>query len=597
VIKQTILPRVLIIDDLFGRIHSDRRNEERASLCGQYLLADVTSDEYTGFEAQEILNPVAEAVFYRGQRPLNSRLGDIVENDLESTLEFVRKGWTDKRQSPWAMVLLDLCFYTGKVTEDSSQRKGLGMPEGRRNDDDPSHYFGLEILKALHNFFPDLPVVILSSKPRAEVSREFSYYGALGFLPREDSNSPELLREYLQRHGLLQDAEIVGQSISLLVALRAARRASETDKNLLLRGETGTGKEEIAKYIHRQRSGPTDAKFTVINSPVFTSELFASELFGIESKVATEVQKRPGLLWLANEGDVFFDEIADMIPRAQAAILRVLEERSITPVGSSTSYPIGIRFLSATNADVETMTSDGRFRRDLLYRLQQGGTILLPPLRTRKEDIPLLVNAFIFQAEAASPKALVREVESAALDKLLSHDWPGNIRELRDCIWQAILQNPDVEHLVPDHIELPVKTHVAHSPVPCSDSTANTSSSIDHLLAVLNSMDFGALEPLEFAGRLQELENAWAGLVARLLKAALETTRRRTAENPQGEALPLPAMKFITGNKGLEPWQAYDIINRILGSADGVADELLSDPAYKSAIEKALKRKKKQSSE
>ena len=591
---ERLLPRILIIDDLFGRVHADRRNEERANLCGQYLLADVTGDD-TGGGSQEILQPVAEAVFYRGQRPLRSSIGDIVENDLESTLEFVRKGWTglSAGQAPWAMVLLDLCFYTGKVTEASSRDKGLGMPEGRRGDEDPSHYFGLVVLKALHSMFPDLPVVILSSNPRTEVSREFSYHGALGFLPREDLKSPDMLRQYLRRHGLLPDTDVVGHSVPLLVALRTARRASDTDKNLLIRGETGTGKEEIAKYIHRQDGAVKYPKFTIINSPVFTSELFASELFGIESKVATEVHKRAGAFWDANNGDVFFDEIADMISRAQAAILRVLEERSVTPVGSSISYPITIRFLSATNADIEAMASVGQFRRDLLYRLRQGGTILLPPLRNRKEDIPLLVNTFISQAEAANTKALAREVESAALDKLHSHNWPGNVRELRDCIWQAVLQNPDVEHLVPDHIQLENRGQETPSPNPVSRQASEADFSVSQLLSTLNSADFDKVDHAQIAGKLPELENAWGNALGKLLKIALDTTRRRTPDNPAGETLPLPAIKYLTGNNDIEPWQAYDIINRILDASPSIAHELLADSAYKPAIEKALKRKKK----
>jgi DNA-binding NtrC family response regulator len=270
----------------------------------------------------------------------------------------------------------------------------------------------------------------------------------------------------------------------------------------------------------------------------------------------------------------------------------VLEEHSITPVGSAESFPINVRFLSATNSDIELLASDGRFREDLLYRLRQGGTVALPALRYRKEDIPLLVSAFICQAETANPNALPREIEPDVLGKLQAHEWPGNVRELRDCIWQAVLHNPDVEHLVPDHILF--QRTATHAPMYVHSTPITAASAVERLLTNLNSTDLADCGPSDFAGRLQELENTWGALMGRLLKAALESTRRRTPDNPDGEALPLPALKYLTGNKNLEPWQAYDIINRILDLAPDVANELLHDARYKTAVEKASKRKKKQ---
>ena len=589
-----ILPRILIIDDLFGRVHGDRRNEERANLCGQYLLHDVTGDEIGKGEPQEIVQPIAEVVFCRGQHPACSTLGDTVENDLEATLNFVRSGWSGcpADQPPWSMVLLDLCFYTGKVTPASSSRRSLGMPAGRPTDDDPPTYFGLRLLRAFHAEFPELPVVILSSKPREEVSKEFSYHGALAFLPREQSSSPELLEEYLFRHGLIPDPteEVVGYSKPVLLALRTARAAAATSQNVLLRGESGTGKELFARYIHRHRTGADRSPFVAINSASLTPELYTSELFGIEERIATGVRRRQGKILDANGGDLFFDEIADMVPQAQAGILRVLEDRSVTPVGSNQSQLADVRFLSATNVDIEWRTANGTFRGDLLYRLRQGGTILLPPLRYRTQDIPLLVRRFIEDARTENPRALDRVVEGDALDKLKSYDWPGNIRELRDCIFQAVLSYPDVEHLVPDHIKLPAPPKVDPGPsrtIQVIDPKPEAANSPDTLTRALDSMDFKSLDPLVYAGKLGQFEVAWARFMGRLLKAALEATRKRTPQNPEGEVLPVTAVKFLTGDKDLKAWQVYDVIKRATNLSSDVKKELLNDPVLRQVIERA----------
>ena len=455
---QIPLPRLLVIDDLFGRTHVHRRNEERANLCGQYLLRDVTGDECGKSEPQKVVEPTAEVVFYRGQAPLSAEVGDTVKNDLQGVLEVVRRGWSESAtvQPRWSMVLLDLCFYTGRVTIESD-RRAVGMPEGRDGDDDPERYFGVQILATLKDNFPDLPVVILSSKSRKEVSRDIAYLGALAFLPRDNVNSPDLLRDYIWTHGLIQDTSgaVVGQSRELLLALRAARRGASTRRNVLIRGERGTGKELLARYIHRQTVGPSDTPFVVVNSAVLAPELFASELFGIERGVATGVEQRPGLIQAGTGGDLFLDEISDMQAQVQGGVLRVIEERQFTPVGGRMHQSVNVRFLSATNSELESLVATAVFRHDLLDRLIEGGTVFLPALRDRKADIPLLVERFLRDAESTHPRAMNRAVDPETVDALMLHDWPGNIRELRNCVFNAVINYPDVEHLVPVHLRLP----------------------------------------------------------------------------------------------------------------------------------------------
>src|SRR5262249_18057748 len=157
------------------RLVADGRNEERANLCGQYLFEDVTGDQAGKGTPQKIKNPIAQVVFHRAQRPTCAALGDVVENDLEDALRVVRAGWGPRRGDRpcgW-LVLLDLCFYTGRVPE-ASNGEAKGMPEGRPEDSEPRRYFGLRLLEALNQEMPALPVIMLSSMAREQVSHEFS---------------------------------------------------------------------------------------------------------------------------------------------------------------------------------------------------------------------------------------------------------------------------------------------------------------------------------------------------------------------------------------------------------------------------------------
>lgn len=580
------LPRLLIIDDLYGRTLPNCRNEERARLCGQYLLEDITGDE-VGKTSLRINSPIAQVIFHRGQSPHQSVVGDTVENDLDSVINFVREGWTHSNQAKWSLVLLDLCFYTGSVTEESSRRT-VGMPEGRNDDHDPNHYFGLQILESIHKEFPDLPIVILSSKSRSEVSLEFTTKGALGFLSRGDDDSPETLKDYIWKHGLIPDesGDIIGNSKPIMLVLRAARRAALSRKNVLLRGERGTGKELLARYINLQRLPPKAGAFVTINSAVFTTELFASELFGIEPRTATQVEARIGLIEKARGGDLFFDEIKDMPLQVQAAILRVIEQREFIRVGGRAPSKIDVRFLSATNADLEAIAAVGNFRLDLLDRLREGGSIYLPPLRERKEDIPLIVEKFVRSAERDIPGAMRREIELEALDKLCDYDWPGNIRELRECIFKAVSEYPDVEHLVPSHIEIllnkssfreetaglaaPIKSHE-------DNDLTRINNNVDELIRAIELFWFNPENPSSLAGKLPKLKRAYTGLLARYLAAALKATRKPTPENPDGEIHISPALKLMRGEKLLTTSQAADEIKRILKECKDVKDPILQE--------------------
>jgi len=586
-------PRILIHDDLFGRCSLDGSNVDRENLCAHFLWVDATGDTSAKASKQKVIRPTAESVFCRAQSPACSGSGDRVENDLEIALEAVRKGWPEacmkKRGRPpktppprWSMILIDLCFYTGWVTEES-HRRTPGMPEGCPGDDDPRSYFGLTLLDAIHREFPELPIFILSSKPRGEVSLEFSQRGALGFIDRSALDGPELLEQALWNHGLLPDpkGDVVGQSLPLLLALREARRASGHRENVFIRGERGTGKELLARYLHRccesrnvELGIPNDADgrkqaFVTVNSGVFTPNLFASELFGIQPRTSTGVDGKVGLIEMAKGGDLFFDEIGDMPPEVQAALMRVLQERQITRVGSRESLPVDVRFLSATNADLED--PDLFFRPELMDRLRTGGTIWLPPLRERTDDIPLLVEKFVREAEAQRSGIRARQVTPEAMERLMSHDWPGNIRELRGVIFDAVTRHPDVEYLVAEHVRIEAKVEGRKSKDVVQRSLSRPlagKSEGERLPNLIQRMQDTAFEPTQvsdWAGRMPELQLEQARLLARLLGAALEATKRRTPDQPEGIVQIHPAAKLATGDPTLTAAKAADLFKRLLG--------------------------------
>jgi DNA-binding NtrC family response regulator len=218
----------------------------------------------------------------------------------------------------------------------------------------------------------------------------------------------------------------------------AATVSSRLD--VLLWGETGTGKELFAKMIHD--SGPTvSGPFVAINCAAIPSELLEAELFGVEGRVATGVDPRKGYFLLADGGSIFLDEVGELPERLQAKLLRVLQEREVLPLGASRPRRISLRVIAASNRDLQALTQDGRFRADLYYRLR-GLQFHIPPLRDRREDIPALVMAFVHRA-CVEYERRVTGVSRRALSLLMEYDWPGNVRELKSEVERAVLVTPN----------------------------------------------------------------------------------------------------------------------------------------------------------
>jgi len=591
--NHTYLPRILIIDDFFGRTHSDRCNEDRAHLCVKYHLKDITGDEEGKGAAHTIKEPVAEAAFFRGQHPICATLGDTVENDLEGCMRIIETGWNPGHTEPvWSLVLLDLSFYTGRVTDTSNQRSA-GMPEGQPCDSDTNRYFGLIILREIQKRFPELPVIILSTKPRTSVSRQFSYWGALAFLDRSSPESSGLLKEYIWRYGLIPDitGHIIGTSKALLLSLRTARMIANNRHNVLIRGPRGCGKELIASYINRNNRKDTKTPFVIVDSGVLNPNLYASELFGHKKGAFTGADRdQQGRIIQANGGDLFLDEIGNMPLEVQLGLLRVLEYHEVTPVGSKESVTVNVRCISATNIDIEKLSASGKgFRLDLLDRLRAAGTLILPPLCERKEDIPLLVEKFVREAEILTQNSFHRDIDQTALDKLMAYDWPGNIRELRQCVFKSVYKHPDIEYLVPAHIYIPQAVTEDQSPntneivSPIQPEAAPNS--LEEVLEYMADFDFETLKRNELVGKLETLQQYCNEFIANYVKSTLQATTKPV----EGKVQIHPAIKMALGDQTVKASKAADIIKKCL------APVKTSDPLLHQALEKAFQLRPKRS--
>lgn len=579
------LPRILIIDDLYGR---KPPNRDREDLCLRLGLKDITQDYDDKIRLERIFDPVAEVVFCNGQIETDG----VMENDLSGTLNMVRRGW--RNWPHWALILLDLHFKTGTIGAD-------GEPVGRDADRDPSQYFGLTIFRNLRDEFPELPVVIFSSMDREDVKFDITNLGADDFLVR-DKISRSDLKACLQAHGLLEDINIVGHSLPVLLALKNARYlARHSTLNILITGESGTGKELFAKAIHSW-SGRKGG-FIPVNCAAIPKELIESELFGHEKGAFTgAATEKIGKIELADKGTLFLDEIADMSESMQAKLLRTLQEQEFERVGGNKTFKVNVRVIAATNKNLSQMIEKGSFRQDLYYRFASA-VIHLPPLKERQEDISLLACKFLREAEKAN-NATKREISDEAMNLLIGYSWPGNVRELQNVINTSAAKNPNQDLLVPRHLELTREIPPGTMPEIPEDvsyikaSIADTIKDLDLLIKVLDNIVLSK-EYQDLYGKLPALQQAYARLLARYLKAALlcPAIRRFSPKKPEGENNITGAMKCLTGQTRLSTSKAADMVKKLLQTDSSVLEEIEKDPilgtAYKEAIHLRPKGSKK----
>lgn len=243
------------------------------------------------------------------------------------------------------------------------------------------------------------------------------------------------LREQIERNSMFED--IVGSSSALCKVLSQIGKVAPSDSTVMILGETGTGKELVARAIHK-RSMRAKRSFVAVNCAAIPPSLIASELFGYEKGAFTgATQRRLGRFEAANGGTIFLDEVGDVPPEIQVALLRVLQEREIERVGSDKPIPVELRVVAATHRDLDKLVAEGKFRQDLLYRLNVV-PIKVPSLRERAEDIPLLVEYFVDRYGKKSGKRF-RTIDKGTLKQFQAYDWPGNIRELQNVIERAVI--------------------------------------------------------------------------------------------------------------------------------------------------------------
>ncbi|MBI5067496.1 MAG: sigma-54-dependent Fis family transcriptional regulator [Deltaproteobacteria bacterium] len=325
------------------------------------------------------------------------------------------------RQGKWAIALVDL--------------KMPGMD-------------GIQVLQEARKLQPEAAVVIMTAYATVDTAVAAIKQGAYDYLvkpfdPEELSlmiqkilsqqklvHENEVLRKALKREYGFHD--VISKSPAMHQVFELARVAAPSSSTVLILGESGTGKEVLARAIHKE-SARKDAPFVAVSCAALTETLLESELFGHERGAFTGANaRRKGKFEAAHGGTLFLDEIGDISPKLQVDLLRVLEERRIQRVGGNESVEVDVRIIAATNKDLRKEASEGRFREDLFYRLNVIA-IHLPPLRERKEDVPLLVERFL-ETLAVELQKPIEGLSSEALTALLAHGWPGNVRELRNTL-------------------------------------------------------------------------------------------------------------------------------------------------------------------
>ena len=324
---------------------------------------------------------------------------------------------------------------------------------------------GMEVLRKLRAVDETLPVVMISGHGTTSTAVDAIKSGAIDFLDKPLSSERVIvtLQNVLKQQELRQENrelklamesryEIVGDSPPLRAVLEAVKRAAPTNATVMLLGESGVGKELVARTIHRN-SPRAGQRFVQVNCAAIPEELIESELFGHEKGSFTgATEKQIGKFEQADRGTIFLDEVGDMSPKTQAKVLRVLQEQEVERLGSARTIKVDVRVIAATNKDLEEGIQRGEFREDLFFRLNVI-PIVVPPLRERRGDIPLLVQHFA-RRTAEEHNLKPKRFDARAMEALQRYRWRGNIRELRNAVERMMIMTPGdivrVEDLPPD---------------------------------------------------------------------------------------------------------------------------------------------------
>jgi DNA-binding NtrC family response regulator len=343
---------------------------------------------------------------------------------------------------------------------------------------------GIETLDELRRIDEDLAVIIITAYGSIESAISAMKSGAFDYITKPFKNEEVLvvIRNAMERRRLVHEnrnlrqniqeryhkfGNIIGRSPKMRQVFDLIIQAAPSRSSILIQGESGTGKELVARAIHAN-SSRSEQPFVAVNSGSLTPELLESTLFGhVRDAFAGAVYPKKGLFDLAERGSIFFDEIGNVPIDTQSKLLRVIQDREFTRLGGVESLKVDARIIAATNLDLRQLMEDGRFREDLFYRLHVI-TITLPPLRDRKDDVPLLVQHFLHKYGDENRKVDL-ELTPDALDLLTEYGWPGNVRELENVIERAVVLTAGSRigvELIPDHVRRAPSFHMPQFVVP-----------------------------------------------------------------------------------------------------------------------------------
>ncbi len=364
----------------------------------------------------------------------------------------------------------------------------------------------IDTLRSIRISNPYLPVIVITAFSSIDGAIDAMKQGAFHYIPKPFKNEEVVLtvNKALEQRRLSRENErlkselsekyaysnIIGKSEIMRKVFDLIRLAAPSRSNILIQGESGTGKELVAKAIHHASPRARNA-FVTVNSGSLPPELLESSLFGhLKGAFTGAIATKRGLFEVADDGSIFLDEIGNINLETQAKLLRVIQEKEFMRLGAVETIKVDVRIIAATNADLQQLMAERRFREDLYYRLNVI-TVQLPPLRRKREDIPLLVQHFL-QKYSEENKRRVREVTPDAMRILMDHSWPGNVRELENTIERAVVLctgDRVTPELLPDYLRYPTRTDSPATIVPADGLSLKDAVSNYERTMILQSLE------------------------------------------------------------------------------------------------------------
>lgn len=617
-----MLPIVLVIDDIYPRKELLKQSFLTKTHTVEISLEDLEKGDLAELSPED--DKIAYAVFCSGQL---DKTGYAV-NEYKVIREAVAAAWGDKMKYQWSLVLLDIMFDSGKIVNES--------PTGGHDGDKE---FGLKVRELLLKDFPELPAMMLTSLSENEIE--------IADTPYLSKQSLDELRLKLILHGnlavsqarkLLQiDENIFLSSMDFVrntyyLAYKAATAKSTAKPNVLLLGETGTGKEEIAKYIHKI-SDRRDKPFVAINVAAFPETLIEGELFGIAPKSVTGTDPKSGKFEDANKGTLFLDEIGRMPAATQDKVLRALQERQVCKIGSSKPVNLDIQLLSSTSKNIMLLIEEDKFSEDLYHRINTI-EINMPPLRENPKAIVPIATKLLNQFTSVFDKSGIIFAD-AAKNELTHHEFKGNIRELRNlmeniAIFKSsneVISGSDIKKRLygngdkkkhatvsvrddfnPEELHSKIMRHQTkraesdnlfqadivrirelEKQIADLEAKLSAKNSFEDLNAILESISIPNTQD-GLNGLLPKLSEAISYFLQKVLRNALLATK-----DFNGKVYPNTAVKLLM-NKEITASQAYDLIKKIcklLNKEPNVSDQLVQEVLGRGIKNRPSNKKKK----